>query len=1004
MADQGWQKLLAGYPWFEGEGNYPIAAYSEFMPPPRVGRKPYGSVDHCLYREDDPFGWHVTEYEESLELQPGLEMIANELMHVAHRLGCGDPAHGIARQKLDGNPYWPDELATSDAPRQERYVLLLPLALSKTQDDKGRVRWSLFGGSEQGPAKAFWKSFYTAPGREVPREWSEGFIRRLLAAAYDEKPQDLADLRKAGFRVYTNPAAALLPSWKEEPLPKWTAPYRWEKGPLRGVRYLLTFCPWKFLPAAVRKAYLAGKLNLLPFPGSLVFFAAPPYMELQRQLPLAGQIPLLHSLFRHEAPYSIRIPQSGWLHEARPGDAHEPHRHGPLRETFRRSHRWQRIHRYEDPLAVAGTEDKLTHVLLSTAPDDISLYNKPMARNVQIWSHECKLLLDGPRATPGDLQNVADRLAAGGLFGYRMIYPAMRVGEYEVYWHRPLVAFRSASGEAVLLSDAPRGCFTAYPADKPRLDRAVELWPRMLDRPLHRAAVRLFSHVHENHLRQTLFNIRKLLDTRDLLGRPLSPSLARQLLAMPKHETLEDWFQSLPAHASNAEEAVSLVEQLRECIDKSQESRVGRVTRIPPISDADNSGGTRVTRPTLQSGPTLRAPLPSLTYERTARRSYEKAYWQTIAKLATGRFTNKDNADCVLDPQTAKRLAHCHRDLEALGDYLLAHYAKVAADHGYMVPAGMSGQVLVGELPFRWRTDFEFSWSGGWKSNQDGQSYERDLVIVIPGKNRRRAVIMADHYDTAYMEDVYGYPGKGGGPRIAAAGADDNHSATAAMMLAAPIFLDLARQGKLETDIWLVHLTGEEFPSDCMGARALCQQVVEGSLKIRLADGRWKSLAKTRVEGVYVMDMIAHNNDREKDVFQIAPGASHDSMRLAEEAHAATEIWNASTAAWNRRAERRGAARGKRSADGRTIPDVAQYLPVSGEVRLPFDRRSALYNTDGQIFSDAGVPVVLFMENYDINRQGYHDTHDTMENIDLDYGAAVSAIAIESVARAAGRK
>ena len=146
----------------------------------------------------------------------------------------------------------------------------------------------------------------------------------------------------------------------------------------------------------------------------------------------------------------------------------------------------------------------------------------------------------------------------------------------------------------------------------------------------------------------------------------------------------------------------------------------------------------------------------------------------------------------MLDPQTRKRLVHHHRDLEALGDYLLAHYAKVAA------AAGMTDQVLVGELPFRWQTDFHFSWSGGWKLNQEGETYERDLVIVIPGKNRRRAVIMADHYDTAYMEDVYGYFDKGGGPRIAAAGADDNHSATAAMMLAAPIFLDLAKQGKLE--------------------------------------------------------------------------------------------------------------------------------------------------------------------------------------------------------------
>jgi hypothetical protein len=47
------------------------------------------------------------------------------------------------------------------------------------------------------------------------------------------------------------------------------------------------------------------------------------------------------------------------------------------------------------------------------------------------------------------------------------------------------------------------------------------------------------------------------------------------------------------------------------------------------------------------------------------------------------------------------------------------------------------------------------------------------------------------------------------------------------------------------------------------------------------------------------------------------------------------------------------------------------------------------------------VPVVLFMEDYDINRRGYHDSHDTMANIDLDYGAALAATVIETVARVA---
>ena len=188
-----------------------------------------------------------------------------------------------------------------------------------------------------------------------------------------------------------------------------------------------------------------------------------------------------------------------------------------------------------------------------------------------------------------------------------------------------------------------------------------------------------------------------------------------------------------------------------------------------------------------------------------------------------------------------------------------------------------------------------------------------------------------------------------------------------------------------------MHLTGEEFPSDCMGARALCQQVVEGGLQIRLADGRWKSLAKTRVEGVYVMDMIAHNNDREKDVFQIAAGRE---PRVDAAGRGGPRGQRRSGTPrrrhWNRRGRPPRPARGaSASADGVTIPDVALHLPLSGEVRPPYYRRSALYNTDGQIFSDAGVPVVLFMENYDINRQGYHDTHDTMENIDLDYGAAL---------------
>jgi hypothetical protein len=313
----------------------------------------------------------------------------------------------------------------------------------------------------------------------------------------------------------------------------------------------------------------------------------------------------------------------------------------------------------------------------------------------------------------------------------------------------------------------------------------------------------------------------------------------------------------------------------------------------------------------------------------------------------------------------------------------------------------MQGKALAGDLPFQWHTDFDFPWMGGWNANQPGKGYERNLMITIPGKDRGHAVIMADHYDTAYMEDLY-YKKLGGSlARISSAGADDNHSATAALMLAARVFMQLSRAGRLHCDIWLVHLTGEEFPSDCLGARHLAQGLVERSLRLHIPGQKSVDLSKVKVEGLFVLDMIAHNRDHDHNVFQISPGLSPQSFRLAYQAHQANMIWNKEIEKWNRRPIRRRSGPGDRSPDGLTIPGVARHPRLHGEVRLPRDMRSSLYNTDGQIFSDVGIPVVLFMEDYDISRAGYHDTQDNMSNIDLDYGSAVAAIAIESVARSA---
>jgi hypothetical protein len=262
-------------------------------------------------------------------------------------------------------------------------------------------------------------------------------------------------------------------------------------------------------------------------------------------------------------------------------------------------------------------------------------------------------------------------------------------------------------------------------------------------------------------------------------------------------------------------------------------------------------------------------------------------------------------------------------------------------------------------------------------------------------------VVMGDHYDTAYMEDVY-YAETGGDLlRAPAAGADDNHSATTALLLAAERLLPLAKAGKLERDVWLIHLTGEEFPPDCMGARALCQGLVEKSLQFTAEDGSKRDVSHVDVVGAFVLDMVGHNADRDRDVFQIAPGEGEGSAKLAHRAHRANLAWNRLAAEWNR--DRRGLGRAVRMPDdpkqhAHPVPPPFAHLLLHGEIRVEWEPRSALYNTDGQVFSDIGIPVVLFMENYDISRKGYHDTHDTMANIDLDYCAAVTAIAIETIA------
>jgi hypothetical protein len=955
----GWKNLITGYPWFRRDAHYQITAYSEFMPSPKPDYKPYGKPDHIIFSENDPFGWKITEIEEEFELKPGIEHIGQQILKNIIKLGKGQPEHfisGHGGENLSNNPYWPPELAgRAGSLSHERYVTLLPLMLSRTQDDKGRVIWTFFGNSIHDPEQTFWKCFFSAPGIEIPVIESVSFFTYLLSDVYGEKLSDNSSLFNAGFRIMSS-EGSVLPGWTKKFLVN-------DDSSFENIKYLLSFRPFSLLPETVKNQYLAGTLYLLPFPGSLVFWGMSGYLKLKKELPAAAQIPLLNLVARNRGIDSLRVTQSGWLHEPHSGKKNHIVNENLLKDSYHRTHRWERIHRYQDELNEVAHKIRLIKALFSTEPDAMGLYNKPLACNSQLWNDKFGLLLNGPKASKRKIMEVEKDLLRGGLFGYRFFYPPMRIGEHEIYLHRPLVAFVPEQSEkAEIRSGSLFGYIAGYHDNDKDMSNPVELWPRMLRRKLYLSALYDFNSQNDHYSHQTSLNIISLLESWETQNRkPLSRSFAYNMLNISRHKTLEQWLDELDIKASSPEKAVSM----RKALEKIIETKSDFV--LPE----------------------------TLTYTETATRRFEEAWWNDIRYLSNGEFIYKDNADIMLDEATLSQVKKQQRDTELLGDYFIGRHRKAIAE------ASMEGKAMIGELPFKWNTLFDFLQYGGWVGNQKGSNHERNILMIIPGKNRKQAVVLGDHYDTAYMEDVYEKERGGSGARLASNGADDNYSASATLLQAAPILLKLSKEGKLERDIWLIHLTGEEFPADCMGTRNFCQTLIEKNMNLKIDNDAGINLSDTEIVGVFIMDMIGHNRDNDQDIFQISPGKSAASLYLAWQAHIANMIWNAGTHNWNKQTDRLNKARGERISGLQQIPETAKHLPVKGEVRTQYNPHSSIFNTDGQIFSDTGVPVVLFMENYDISRSGYHDTKDTIENIDLDYGAAFAAIAIETVTRIA---
>jgi Peptidase family M28 len=226
---------------------------------------------------------------------------------------------------------------------------------------------------------------------------------------------------------------------------------------------------------------------------------------------------------------------------------------------------------------------------------------------------------------------------------------------------------------------------------------------------------------------------------------------------------------------------------------------------------------------------------------------------------------------------------------------------------------------------------------------------QTNLIAVIPGSDPRLApVLMADHIDTAFDEDeIVNFHNV-----IAVPGADDNSSASAALLRAAEVLKD---RHPVRT-IKLVHFTGEEFPADDLGARQLVSEM--------LGD-------RQDIAGLVLLDMIGFSGVGENQ-FQISPGQHAPSIEI-----------------------------GRIALDA--AADQAPDLTPLYEPR--YSTRSYLYNTDGIIFSENGYPVILINEHLNyytrLMRAAYHDMGDTSDKVNFPFAVKLTKVSIETVARLA---
>ena len=391
MASTPWQHLLASAERFRTARRFPIAAYSEFMPPPRLARKPYGTEVPGPFSADDP--------------------TAGRFPNTKRPSSCGRaraPRRGVAPGDGASRP-WPAGPRHLAGASWKESVLAARVSRTGRHAGARTVRGLVAAGAganarRQGPRAmdALWRQRARArPGvlaRILDRPGARTARRcgRANSSAVCSVLSTAAQL--AGPMTCTAPAFG---SCRAAAIPRSPTRRRalavvddrlsfcGRRSGCGRTKYLLTFRPFGQLPKNVRRAYLAGDLQLLPFPGCSCSGAQPVSCSCATNCPWPCRFPCSHLFPRRENPFRPAGAAGGLDARAasrpsrprsrqRPAPQHVPRARIAGAASIATRTSW--------PLPTAKTAWPTCSS--ATLPDDLGLYDKPMARNAQVWTHD----------------------------------------------------------------------------------------------------------------------------------------------------------------------------------------------------------------------------------------------------------------------------------------------------------------------------------------------------------------------------------------------------------------------------------------------------------------------------------------------------------------------------------------------------------------------------------------------------------------------------------------